>query len=210
MHSRTALASGDLTSAADPVSLETRVDWGGRYELVVETADGSPVRTTAGFYAGWYGVADATSTPPDMLEVALDRASYGPGDTATLRVVPRSAGKGVVTVMSNRLVHMQPVDFVEGENTVTLPVTEEWGGAGAYVTATLIQPLEGGAKPPRTPTRALGLAHATVDPPGARHLAVTLDAPPAEARPRGPVEVTVNVASEGPAFVTVAAVDQAS
>ncbi|WP_421702477.1 alpha-2-macroglobulin family protein [Aliiroseovarius sp.] len=201
VHSRTAVASGDLTSATDPVTLEARVDWG-RYELVVETADGAPVRTTTGFYAGWYGVADASSTP-DMLQVALDREAYAPGDTATLRVVPRSAGKGVVTVMSNRLIHMQPVDFVEGENTVTLPVTDDWG-AGAYVTATLIQPLDG-AKP-RTPTRALGLAHATVDP-GARHLAVTLDAP-TEARPRGPLDVTVNVDSEGPAFVTLAAVDQ--
>ncbi|WP_300514056.1 alpha-2-macroglobulin family protein, partial [Aliiroseovarius sp.] len=201
VHSRTPVARGNLTTGTDPVALETRVDWG-RYELVVETAEGIPVRSTAGFHAGWYGVADASSTP-DMLEVALDRAAYAPGDTATLRVVPRSAGKGVVTVMSNRLIHMQPVDFTEGENFVTLPVTDDWG-AGAYVAATLVQPLDGAR--PRTPTRALGLAHAAVDP-GARRLAVTLEAP-AEARPRGPVDVTVNVAGKGPAFVTLAAVDQ--
>ena len=201
VHSRTPVASGELTSGADPVGLETRVDWG-RYELVVETTQGVPVRATAGFRAGWYGVADASSTP-DMLQVALDRDAYAPGDTATLRVVPRSAGKGLVTVMSNRLIHMQAVEFTEGENTVSLPVTDDWG-AGAYVTATLIQPLDG-AKP-RTPTRALGLAHAAVDP-GARRLAVALDAP-TQARPRGPVDVTVTVDTDGPAFVTLAAVDQ--
>ena len=135
----------------------------------------------------------------------LDATDYAPGDTATLRFVPRTAGKALVTVVSNRLIDMVAVDAVAGENTVTLPVTDEWG-AGAYVTATLIQPLD--AATGHDPTRALGLAHASVDP-GAHALAVSLEAP-AEAKPRGPLDVTVavdGIAEGETAYVTLAAVD---
>ena len=97
----------------------------------------------------------------ERMDLVASEDEYRPGDTATLRFVPRTAGKALVTVVSNRLIDRIEVDAVAGENTVTLPVTDEWG-AGAYVTATLIQPLD--AATGHDPTRALGLAHASVDP----------------------------------------------
>jgi len=62
----------------------------------------------------------------------------------------------------------------------------------------------------RAPARSLGVAHATVEP-GDRALDVTLTAP-AEADPRGRLEVVLEVADgadvpDGPAYATVAAVD---
>src|SRR5690606_17202481 len=133
--------------------------------------------------------------------------AYRSGETARVRVEAAADGLGLVSVLSNRLVSMQTVALKAGENTVDLPVTDDWG-AGVYVTVSAIRPL-GEARPgDRQPVRALGLAHAAVDP-GDRKLAASIEAP-AETRPRGTVPVTLKV--EGAAgqtvLATVAAVDQ--
>ncbi len=201
---RSRVDGGTLT-VDGPTQVSAPVDWG-RYEIVVSRAgDGAYLASSTDFYAGWYVPADVTETP-DMLEVSLDAESYAVGDTARLRIVPRAPGKALVTVMSNRLIDMVPVEVGDGETLVELPVTEDWG-AGAYVTATLVQPLDEAEG--RNPTRALGLAHASVDP-GAHVLATSIEAPEM-AKPRGPMEVTVNVdgGTEGDrAYVTLAAIDQ--
>jgi uncharacterized protein YfaS (alpha-2-macroglobulin family) len=200
---RTRIASGEAMLGAEPVILSHAVDWG-RYELVVERVGGTYLFSAQSFYAGWYGATDSATTP-DMLEVSLDADSYKPGDTATLRLVPRTPGKALVTVMSNRLIDMIAVDVVEGENKVEIPVTDEWG-AGAYVTATVIQPMD--TTQGRNPTRALGLTHAAVDP-GLHQLIAKLEAPEA-ANPRGPLEVALKVEGIAPgetAYATIAAVD---
>ena len=201
--SRERVASGTAALGDTPVTVTAPTEWG-RYELVVTGQDGGFVSSSVGFSSGWYAPAD-TSATPDILEVSLDAERYAPGDTATLRFVPRTAGKALVTVVSGRLIDMVAVNATEGENTVALPVTEEWG-AGAYVTATLIQPLDDATG--HDPTRALGLAHAAVDP-GLRALDASLDAP-AETGPRGPMQVTLNVDGVGDgetAWATLAAVD---
>ncbi|NGQ90098.1 alpha-2-macroglobulin family protein [Rhodobacter sp. HX-7-19] len=179
------------------------VKWG-EYVLTVSQADGVAV-TSVPFSAGWFAAADAAATP-DMLELSLDKAAYVAGDVARLRLVPRFAGKAVVMVLSNRLIAMQAVDVAEGENSIELPVTDDWG-AGVYVTAQVLRPMDVAAG--RNPARALGLAHAGVDP-GARALTATVDVP-AEVDPRGvlPVAVKVDGLTEGEAaYVTIAAVDQ--
>ena len=201
---RTRVAEGDLTlTAAGPQAVAAPVDWG-NYEIVIEAADGSPAVTSTTFYAGWYAPAD-TATTPDTLELTLDKPAYKPGDTAMLRIVPRAAGVALVTVMSNHVIDMQAVPVTEGENTIALSVTDQWG-AGAYVTASVIRPLS--ADTGRVPVRALGLGYAKVDP-GARKLTATVETAP-EADPRGPLPVAVKVEGIAPgdqAFVTIAAVD---
>ena len=47
--------------------------------------------------------AEAAASP-DVLELSLDASSYAPGDTAMVRLVPRQAGKALITVLSDRLV----------------------------------------------------------------------------------------------------------
>ncbi|MBK1634181.1 alpha-2-macroglobulin family protein [Rhodovulum adriaticum] len=200
---RRRVSEGEVMLADGQATLSVPVDWG-HYELAVERLDGAHAAAAVDFRAGWYAPADASQTP-DMLEVGLDKPAYAPGDTATLRVVPRHAGKALVTVMSNRLIHMQAVDLAKGENTINLPVTEEWG-AGAYVAATLIRPMD--AEAGRNPARALGLAYAPVDP-GPARLAAAFETG-AEAAPRGPLDVALKVegVAEGEtAWATIAAVD---
>mgnify|MGYP000013345134 CR=1 FL=1 len=201
--SRQKAGEGEVALAGQPIEIAVPVEWG-EYEIVVEALGGVQAVTSTSFYAGWYGGADASATP-DMLELSLDKPAYKPGETATLRVVPRAAGTALVTVLSNRLVAMQAVEVKEGENLIQLPVTDEWG-AGVYVTASVLRPMDVAAG--RNPTRALGLTHAAIDP-GAAALNATIEAPD-EAAPRGPLEVAVKVdgvAAGETAYVTLAAVD---
>ncbi|MDR0809571.1 MAG: alpha-2-macroglobulin family protein [Gemmobacter sp.] len=201
---RTRTANGTADLAGQPVEISAPVQWG-RYELAVSRVDGTPGETSTAFTAGWYAPAD-TSATPDTLELSLDKPAYRQGDTAKLRLVPRAAGKALVMVLADRLVSMQAVDVVEGENVIDLPVTDDWG-AGVYVTASVLRPMDVAAG--RNPARALGLAHAAIDP-GAAKLKVAVEAP-AEAAPRSRLDVAVRVegvAAGDTAFVTVAAVDQ--
>jgi hypothetical protein len=200
---RTPVAEGSATLGADPVEIAARVDWGS-YEILVERADGGKAATSAAFYAGWYAPADVTATP-DTLELSLDKPAYAPGETATLRIVPRAAGTALVTVLSNRLVSLQAVEVTAGENLIRLPVTDDWG-AGVYVTASVLRPMDVAAG--RNPARALGLTHAAIDA-GPKALQATVEMA-AEAAPRGPLDVAVRVAGIAPgetAYVTIAAVD---
>nr|WP_245964112.1 alpha-2-macroglobulin family protein [Roseovarius spongiae] len=198
---RIAKGAGALGDA--PLELSGDVDWG-HYELVVERTDGAYVAASTDFHAGWYAPADASQTP-DTLELSLDRDGYRPGETAQLRIVPRYAGTALITVLSNRVIDMKAVEVSEGENTIPLDVTDEWG-AGAYVTAQVIRPMDVSAE--QNPARSLGLSYAKIDP-GAQQLSVSINAPEAS-DPRGPLPVTVDVgglADGATGYVTLAAVD---
>ncbi|MGO4914470.1 alpha-2-macroglobulin family protein [Pseudogemmobacter sp. W21_MBD1_M6] len=200
---RSRIASEEVDLGAGPVTISAPVDWG-QYELRVERVDGTFAATSTAFYAGWYAPAD-TSQTPDTLAVSLDKPAYKSGETAQLRVVPRYAGKALVTVVSNRLIDMKAVDVTEGENLIALPVTDDWG-AGVYVTATVLRPMDNTAG--RNPARALGVSYAAVDP-GARKLTAGFEAP-AEAAPRSALDVAVRVdgvTNGDTAYVTIAAVD---
>lgn len=203
VYSRTRVAEG-TSDLAQATEIAAAVEWG-EYELTVERVDGEQAATSTLFWAGWYAPADASATP-DTLELSLDKPAYKPGDTATLRVVPRAAGTALVTVLSNRLVAMQAVEVKEGENLIPLTVTDDWG-AGVYVTVSVLRPMDVAAG--RNPARALGLTHAAIDP-GTRALTATIETAP-EAAPRSPMEVAVKVdgvAAGDAAYVTIAAIDQ--
>ncbi|HSF63609.1 MAG TPA: MG2 domain-containing protein, partial [Paracoccaceae bacterium] len=199
---RARVAEGQADLGTAPVEVGAPVTWG-QYELAV-TQIGGPARSSTTFWAGWYAPADVSVTP-DTLEMSLDQPAYRAGETAMLRVVPRAAGTALVSVLSNRLVSMQAVDVTEGENLIPLPVTEDWG-AGVYVTVSALRPMDVAAG--RNPARALGVAHAEVDP-GDRQLRATVEVA-AESAPRAPLDVAVKVDGVAPgdtAHVTIAAVD---
>ncbi|GGH28257.1 hypothetical protein SAMN05444007_104216 [Cribrihabitans marinus] len=201
---RSRVATGEATLADAALSLSQPVDWGS-YELVVERTDGPYAAASIGFDAGWYQAADASATP-DRLELSLDRDSYRPGETARLRIVPRMAGQVQVAVLSDRVIERQMLTVEAGETVIPLQVTDDWG-TGAYVSATLIRPMDVDAG--QNPARALGLAHAAVTPVG-KALDVAIDAPEI-VRPRGIRQVSVQVdgAAEGQdVWLTLAAVDQ--
>ncbi|WP_071674300.1 alpha-2-macroglobulin family protein [Nioella nitratireducens] len=200
---RTRIATGDATIRTAPTTIAAPADWG-RYELRVESTEGDYTASSVGFSAGWYATGDSTGTP-DMLDLSLDADSYDVGDEARLRIVPRSGGLVLIRVMSNRLIHQEFVTIGDTPDTFPLAVTADWG-TGAYVTATLLRPLDG--LPPQTPARSLGLAHASVNP-ASHALDVALEAPETSA-PRSPLEVALRVENAAPGetvYASIAAVD---
>jgi len=199
---RTRVAEGDAMLGTDPLQIDERVDWG-RYELVVERTGGEYTAAAMDFYAGWYAPADASATP-DKLETSLDMPDYSVGDSATLRIVPRYAGTALVTVMSNHVIARQVVEVPEGASQIPLEVTADWG-TGAYVSATVIRPMDVAAG--QNPARSIGIAHAKIAP-GDKALDVSIEAPEV-AEPRQTQSVTVRVAgAEGEqAWLTLSAVD---
>lgn len=198
---RTRVSEGDITLNG-PTEIAAPVKWG-EYELAVESPTGAAASLP--FSAGWFAAADVSSTP-DTLDLSLDKAAYAAGDTATLRLVPRFAGTALITVLSDRVIAMQAVKVTMGENTIALPVTDDWG-AGVYVTASVLRPMDASAG--HNPARALGLAHAAIAP-GPRALSAEIIAP-AESAPRAPLDVSVKltgITAGDTAYVTLAAVDQ--
>ncbi|MEL6619442.1 MAG: alpha-2-macroglobulin family protein [Pseudomonadota bacterium] len=199
---RERVAQGDAMLGEAPVPLSVATDWG-QYELVVERSDGIYTASSVGFSAGWYGGGDSSDTP-DRLPVSLNADTYAVGATARLRLLAPFDGTVLLSVLSDQVIERRAVPVVEGENLLDLTVTDDWG-SGAYVTAAL---LRGVAGRPYGPTRALGLAHAKVDP-GPRALTVTVDAPDAVGGQAGTTDVVVSVdgLDGNVGFVTLAAVD---
>ncbi|WP_390911527.1 MG2 domain-containing protein [Pseudosulfitobacter sp. SM2401] len=201
---RTRIATGDAALGATPTAISAPTQWG-EYELVVESASGQFTASSFGFSAGWYGGGDASATP-DRLDVSLDATSYSAGDTARLRIVPRYAGTALISVLSGHVIERQVVEVSEGENVIPLSVSDAWG-TGAYVSATVIRPMDVSAG--QNPARSLGLAHASIDP-ADKALSVSIEAPDTVSGQSGRTNISVKV--EGvkageTAYVTLAAVD---
>ncbi|MBZ0215967.1 MAG: alpha-2-macroglobulin family protein, partial [Fimbriimonadaceae bacterium] len=177
------VADGTIdTAVQDSGEISVRTDWG-RYRLEVETAQAGGPITSIEFNAGWYVEAASTETP-DGLEIALDQASYKPGDTARLTIAPRFAGELLIAIGADRLLATKMVSVPQSGTTIDIPVGDNWG-AGAYVTATLFRP--GNAQESRMPMRAIGIKWLQIDS-GPHKLEVSLDLPD-KTLPRQPFEI---------------------
>jgi uncharacterized protein YfaS (alpha-2-macroglobulin family) len=175
----------------------------GRYRLDVATSDPNGPDTSVEFDAGWY--VDANADTPDMLPIALDKEEYHPGDTMTVAVTARSAGKVTLNVVGDKLLASQTSDVKEGLAEIKLPVGNDWG-AGAYIVATLRRPLDAPAQ--RMPGRAIGVQWFSIGR-AAKTLRVDLT-PPQLLRPNSALHVPIKVqglAAGEEARVVVAAVD---
>ena len=84
-----------------PARISVPVQWG-RYRLEVSTAERNGPVTSIAFDAGWY--TEASADTPDMLEIALDKPEYKPGDTMTVAVTARTAGRVTLNVVGDRLI----------------------------------------------------------------------------------------------------------
>jgi uncharacterized protein YfaS (alpha-2-macroglobulin family) len=180
-----------------------QLDWG-RYRLEVTSADPkAPAVTSVTFNVGWYASENADS--PEILDVALDKASYKAGDTARVRINSRVAGKVRLAVLSSNLLAMKDADIPAGGGEIAIPVEADWM-PGAYVTAIHYRAMDEGSR--RMPGRSIGVRWLALDT-ASETLRLTLDAP-AKIKPASTLVVPVRIdglkAGEA-ARITVAAVD---
>ena len=152
------VANGTVDVAADkPARVSVPVKWG-RYRLEISTGEANGPVTSLSFDAGFY--AESNADTPDLLEVALDKSDYKPGDTLNVAVTARAAGRLTVNVFTDRLVASQSQDVKTGAARVSLSVGRDWG-TGAYMVATLRRPLDAAAQ--RMPGRAIGVQWFSID-----------------------------------------------
>jgi alpha-2-macroglobulin len=197
------VADGDLTVAANEPARVTLSPEPGRYRLDVKTADADGPLTSVQFDVGWY--SDGSADTPDLLETSIDKPQYQSGDTMTVSVNARTAGKLTINVLGDRLLTTQTSDVKEGTAQIKIPVGKDWG-TGAYVLATLRRPLDTAAQ--RMPGRAIGLKWFGIDK-NNRTLEVKLS-PPALVRPGTTLKLPVKLGGLSPgedAKIVVAAVD---
>jgi uncharacterized protein YfaS (alpha-2-macroglobulin family) len=197
------VADGTLDVAADkPGKISVPVTWG-RYRLEIGSADPAGPETTIGFDSGWY--AESSADTPDLLEIALDKPEYKPGDAMTVAVTARSAGKVTLSVIGDKLISQTTTDVQPGLVKLPLTVGADWG-TGAYVLATLRRPLDAAEK--RMPGRAIGVQWFSIDK-AAHTIGVALDLP-ALIRPETTLRIPVKLAGLTPneeARIVVSAVD---
>jgi alpha-2-macroglobulin len=196
------VADGTVDVASGkPGRVSLPVTWG-RYRLEVSSPDGAIATTAFGFDSGFY--AESSADTPDLLETALDKPEYSPGDTMVVAVTARTAGKVMLNIVADRLVTTISRDVQPGTSQIRVPVGRDWGNGG-YAVATLLRPLDVAAQ--RMPGRAIGVQWFSIDR-RAKTLAVKLDLP-ALSRPGTTLRVPVKVdglAGEE-ARLVVAAVD---
>ncbi len=188
--------------AGKPARISLPVQWG-RYRLEVSTGEPNVPITSISFDAGWY--TEATADTPDMLEVALDKPEYKPGEPMTVAVTARTAGKVTLDVIGDKLVTSVTQEVQPGTARIKLEVGKDWGN-GAYVVATLRRPLD--AKAQRMPGRAIGLQWFAIDR-KARTLALDMKLPQLS-RPNTALRIPIKVeglAAGEDARIVVAAVD---
>jgi alpha-2-macroglobulin len=199
----TRVADGTVDTTADkPAQIALPVHFG-RYRLQVSTADANGPVTSVDFDAGWY--VEGNADTPDMLQVALDKPEYKPGDTMTAAVTAATAGRLTIDVIGDKLLASQSVDVKEGLAQVKVQVGRDWG-TGAYIVATLRRPLDAPAQ--RMPGRAIGVQWFSIDR-AAKTLTLDLQTPTL-LRPNSTLTIPVKVnglAAGDEARIVVAAVD---
>ncbi|KRP92825.1 alpha-2-macroglobulin [Bradyrhizobium yuanmingense] len=197
------VADGDVTVTVDKPTRLSLTPEPGRYRLDVKSNEADGPVTSVQFDVGWY--SDGSADTPDLLETSIDKPQYASGDTMTVSVNVRSAGKLTINVLGERLLTTQTIDVKEGTAQVKLPIGKDWG-TGAYVVATLRRPLDAAAQ--RMPGRAIGLKWFGIDK-QARTLQVKLS-PPSLIRPNSTLKIPVKLDGLNPgedAKVVIAAVD---
>ncbi len=197
------VADGKIDATADkPARLSLPVKWG-RYRLEISTGESNGPTTSLSFDAGFY--AAASTDTPDLLEIALDKTDYKPGETMYVAATARTAGRLTFNVFTDRLVASRTYDVKAGLAHALLTVGKDWG-SGAYVVATLRRPLDAPAQ--RMPGRAIGVQWFSIDR-AAHTLGLTMNLP-ATLRPNSTLNVPLHLArlkAGEEARVVVAAVD---
>ncbi len=173
----------------------------GRYRLEVSEPGGMAI-TSVRFRSGWASGGEGAEVP-DKVDVAADRSTYAPGETARIRITPPFAGPAALAVLTDRLVALREITVPEAGMEVEVPVDPAWG-PGAYVAVTVFRP---GEQREGHPARALGLAWLQLDP-ASRRIGVAIGGPE-RITPRQRLDLPLRLDGAGPgAMLTLAAVDE--
>ncbi|WP_166739398.1 alpha-2-macroglobulin family protein [Psychromonas algicola] len=126
----------------DPLKFTTEVEWGGyRLELTDLATQGKTIyRFTAG--EEWYNQWEDNSSTirPDRVNLALDKASYLPGEKLTLRIGSPTAGNALITIETDSILYQKQFAVIKGESSFTLTVPARLTRHDAYISVFVVAP----------------------------------------------------------------------
>ncbi|WGO97972.1 alpha-2-macroglobulin [Saccharophagus degradans] len=159
------------------------------------------------FFAGWHWDSPEIGATgrPDKLDLTLNADAIENGQQATLTFNAPYDGLMVFTVEANELMWLESREIQAGDNTLTLPVNNNWDRHDIYATVTLLR--SGDSQRKYLPKRAFGLAHLPLHRDN-RKLSVSLQAPE-KILPASELTTKIKVdnAEGKQVFVTLSAVD---
>ena len=126
----------------DPLKFSTDVEWGGyRLELTDLATQG---KTIYRFRAGeeWYNHWENNSSTirPDRVNLALDKASYLPGEKLTLRIGSPTSGNALITIETDSILYQEQFEVIKGESSYTLTVPPALTRHDAYISVFVVSP----------------------------------------------------------------------
>ena len=164
------------------------VDNPGEYLLVARdpaTSASASLTLYAGSADPFWGVWSRER--PGKIQLRLDAPSYAPGSEAILHVQAPFAGRALLTIETDRILHVQAFDLPATTADIPIPVPDIPGLPNAYVSLVVVRPAVHEAI--WSPHRATAIVPLSIAHPE-RRIGVSLDAP-ARARPGSPLAVTL-------------------
>lgn len=131
----------------------------GEYRLTAVDAQSGSL-TSVEFVASHAGKPIQEGSP-NRLELTLDKKVYRSGSEAILRIQSPIAGKGLVTVETDDVLHLETREISVGETIIRLPVASSIRGS-AFVTATVVRPVDTTSEVWKV-FRAKGIARLKID-----------------------------------------------
>ncbi|MES2731654.1 MAG: alpha-2-macroglobulin [Bacteroidota bacterium] len=177
----------------------------GEYELQL-SRQGAEAYVAQDFYAYGYGNTQNSSfevNTDGQITIELDKKKYEVGDDAKVLLKTPFAGRILVTVERNRVFEHFYVDSDKKSASITIPIKKEYL-PNAYITATLIKPLDDGTIPltvahgfaPFLAERKESLLPLTITA-AAQSKSKTKQTITVKSRPESDIEVTLAVVDEG-------------
>ncbi|MBN1425467.1 hypothetical protein JXA88_13015, partial [Candidatus Fermentibacteria bacterium] len=197
------VTSFTITSKDEPVAFTISPDMEGQVLIELEDVAGGH---QSGYFvwASHWGEEGAPMAAGTHLQMECDKASYLPGERATVTVRTPSEGAMFVTVEKGARVLKHSWVALSGPTTpFNVEITRDML-PNVYVTAVVIQPYESTAND--RPMRLFGTIPLGIEDPSTR-LSVDIEAP-AELKPRQEFTVVARVPRGAKATATVAVVDE--
>lgn len=186
-------------------SIPVTVRRSGKYALRISPA-GSPQYVFAEFYAYGWGSTTASSFEVDKegrVDIVFDKKQYRPGEKAKVLFLCPFAGRLLVTVERNGVLHHEYVDVKERSAEVSLSIEPEYL-PNAYITATLFR--KHGQQKDVPFLVGHGFASMLVEKKENR-IPVSITAPE-RVKPNTTQSITIKVQPQRDVHVTLAAVDE--
>jgi len=214
----TEVASREITTEAQPVSLSFQPDKSGFYFFLAAAEDNrhNSITTTTYFYVTGADYVPWEQREDDTIELVPDEATYRPGSVSRILVKsPYERAKALITIEREHILEAKVVDIIGTASFIEIPIRQEHI-PNIFVSVLLVQgrtaPSEGSAAAEDlgVPGFKIGYVNLAVDP-AERRLEVKIENLQPEYRPRDKVNFKVKVASStGPAAgasVALACVD---